>query len=672
MKRNILYLCILTLTVNWSFAQEISIIPQPQSVKPLSTNFELNKRTSIQFRGAVNQEELQPFLSQLREASNFKLKEKDDKNQNIIVFQVDPTLDLKDSESYLIKIDKNLVLLKGKTAAGLFYATQSLRQLLPLAIDADKKVKQADWTLPGVVIKDQPRYAWRGFMLDVSRTFYSVDVVKKFLDIMAMYKMNTFHWHLTDDQGWRIEIKKYPELTSPIATVFDKSENQPAKRSGYYTQKEIKEIVAYAQKRNITIIPEIDVPGHTWPVLLVKPELAVNDNLSPHYVFPFVSSWGYWGNQFTPNTLDPTKEETYTFLRNVFTEIAALFPGEYIHFGGDEVQHKLWDNSSHVQAFMKAHNLKGFGEMQSYFVGRLINIFEDLGKKPIGWNDILQDDENLPKSTAIMSWLGARAMKEATSNGFKAVATPSSHLYFDITQANRNDGTPSDLAYPQINSIERVYNYNPSAGLTADEEKLVLGVQANMWTALAQEVKTLSVHVFPRLLAVSEIGWTTPDNLNYTNFQDRLDREKNRLDLLKVPYYHKGGFIVDTWSPDDISSTYKTISYDVTQQIYTDGRAVAGFFFTKGKNFLEIDGVQLYKNGKLISEDAHHAIADKFRGTNKVKPFYFNLKVDNYDAKATYTLKAKVRGVKGTDSYGNFTFNLNPYKPFSAVEKTVN
>lgn len=669
MKRIWFICCMMICCIGQLSAQEISIIPQPQHLEKLSGNFTLNPRTRIQFIGDVNRESLEPFIERLRETSGFKLKERRNPQENVIRFEVDPQLPLSDPEAYTLNIDAKGISLVGKTSTGLFYATQSLRQLLPLAIDAQHTAQNTDWTLPAVRIEDQPRYSWRGFMLDVSRTFYDVDVVKKFLDLMAMYKLNTFHWHLTDDQGWRIEIKKYPKLTSKLTTTFAESEHQPVKRSGYYTQEEIKEIVAYAQARNITIIPEIDVPGHTWPVLLAYPELAVNDNLSPHYVFPFVSSWGYWGNQFTPNTLDPTNEKVYAFLRDVFTEIAALFPGKYIHFGGDEVQHKLWEKNPHVQAFMKAHDFKGFGELQSYFVGRLIDIFEDLGKKPIGWNDILQDDENLPKSTAIMSWLGARAMKEATSHGFKAVATPSSHLYFDITQANRNDGTPSDLAYPQINSIERVYHYNPSAGLTTEEEKLVLGVQANMWTALAQEVKTLSVQVFPRLLAVAEIGWTLPENLDYPNFQTHLTREKKRLDLLKVPYYHKGGFIVDTWSPNTISAQYNTLSFDVTQQVYTNGRAVAGFFFTKGKNFLEIDGVQLYKNGQLISEDPHHAIADKFRGTNKIKPFYFNLTVDHYDPEATYTLKAKVRGVKGTDSYGNFTFNLNPYQPFTVVDK---
>lgn len=339
---------------------------------------------------------------------------------------------------------------------------------------------------------------------------------------MALYKMNTFHWHLTDDQGWRIEIKKYPKLTSEQTTVFHRTENQPAERSGFYTQEQIKEVVAYARERKITIVPEIDVPGHSWPTILAYPQLGVNKNSYPYFVFPFVSSWGYWGNQFTPNTLDPSKEEVYTFLQNVFTEIAALFSGEYIHFGGDEVRHVLWEKEPHIQEFMKVHQIGNVKQLQSYFVQRVSGIIKRLGRKPIGWNDVLADDKGLPKETAIMSWLGEEAIKEAASHGFKAVATPYSHVYLDITQADRNDGTPSDLAYSNINSIDRIYAYDPSAGLTKEEEKFVLGIQGNLWSALTQETKDMNVHVFPRLLAIAETGWTLPANKNFEDFKKRL------------------------------------------------------------------------------------------------------------------------------------------------------
>lgn len=666
-QRSILIVLIL-FKATFIYSQNAALIPQPQKTAHKDAkDFQIDEHTVVQLNN-VDKASVALFLDQLRKTSGFDLPEQDAKD-NVLVFEKVEDLNLPNEEGYLIDVTNHKVEVKAKDKKGLFYAAQTLRQLLPLSIEENKEVNDEEWKLPGVQIEDYPSYAWRGYMKDVSRTFYDVEVVKKYLDLMALYKMNTFHWHLTDDQGWRIEIKKYPELTTKLTTEFDESENQPAERSGYYTQEEIKEVVEYAKEREITIVPEIDVPGHSWPTILAYKNLGVNDNTDPHYVFPFVSSWGFWGNQFTPNTLDPTKEEVYDFLGNVFKEIAELFPGEYIHFGGDEVQHKFWEEEEHVQEFMEEKGFDEVTEVQSYFVQRVSSIIEALGKKPLGWNDILADDENLPNETAIMSWLGEEGIKEATSKNFKTVATPYSHVYFDITQENRDDGTPSDLAYPNINSIDRIYNYDPSTGLTEEEQQLVLGIQANMWTALAQDLKDMNVHVFPRLLAIAEVGWTLPEHKNFEGFKTRLEREKERLDLLKVDYYESGGYIVDQWTEKDISDEYEEISFDVTDKIYAEGRAQAGFFYTSGENFLEIDQVVLYENDQVISEDVHHALADDFRGTNKVKPFYYDFEVKEYNPEATYTVKAKVRGVNGTDSKGNFTFNLKPSEPFMVVEK---
>ena len=665
--RNIfIQLCLLVGTVCTFYSQEISVIPKPQQILKKTGNFVIDQNTGIQLKGA-SEKDVQLFLNQLRKASGYALPVKSGQ-ENSIIFQLDTKLGLPNQDGYTLDVsDKNIVV-KAKNGNGLFYATQTLRQLLPVSVESSDKKENKNWTIPALAITDFPRYDWRGYMKDVSRTFYSVDVVKKYLDLMALYKMNTFHWHLTDDQGWRIEIRKYPKLTSEQTTVFHRTENQPAERSGFYTQEQIKEVVAYARERKITIVPEIDVPGHSWPTILAYPQLGVNKNSYPYFVFPFVSSWRYWGNQFTPNTLDPSKEEVYTFLQNVFTEIAALFPGEYIHFGGDEVRHVLWEKEPHIQEFMKVHQIGNVKQLQSYFVQRVSGIIKRLGRKPIGWNDVLADDKGLPKETAIMSWLGEEAIKEAASHGFKAVATPYSHVYLDITQADRNDGTPSDLAYSNINSIDRIYTYDPSAGLTKEEEKFVLGIQGNLWSALTQETKDMNVHVFPRLLAIAETGWTLPANKNFEDFKKRLLAGEKRLDELKVDYYKTGGYISGKWTQNDIKEEFSDLSFDVTSKIYANGRIAIGFFYTSGKNFLEIDGAQLLEDGKVISEDLHHALADTFRGTNKIKPFYYNFKIDQYNPKAKYMIKAKVRGAGGTDSNGNFTFNLSPYKPFTAVE----
>ncbi|MDE5543154.1 beta-N-acetylhexosaminidase [Elizabethkingia meningoseptica] len=665
MRRRLTRFGLLFFTACSFYAQEISVIPMPQEIIQKKDHFTINQNTGIQLKG-VMENDVRLFADQLRKATGYKLPILKN-GDNTLVFQINKALNLPDQDGYTIEVSDKNIIINAQSGNGIFYATQTLRQLLPAAVE-EEQAKPQEWIIPGVTIKDYPRYSWRGYMKDVSRTFYGVDVIKKYLDLMALYKMNTFHWHLTDDQGWRIEIKKYPKLTSEQTTVFHRTENQPAERSGFYTQEQIKEIVAYARDRKITIVPEIDVPGHSWPTILAYPQLGVNKNSYPYYVFPFVSSWGYWGNQFTPNTLDPTKEEVYTFLQNIFTEVAALFPGEYIHFGGDEVKHIFWEKEPHVQQFMSEHKINGVKQLQSYFVQRVSGIIKKLGKKPIGWNDVLADDKGLPKETAIMSWLGEEAIKEAASHGFKAVATPYSHVYLDITQADRNDGTPSDLAYSNINSIDRIYAYDPSTGLTKEEEKFVLGIQGNLWSALTQEAKDMNVHVFPRLLAVAEVGWTLPEYKNFDGFKRRLQAGEKRLDVLKVDYYHPGGYIAGKWSENDIKETFADLSFDVTSKVYANGRVAAGFFFTSGKNFLEIDGVQLLEDGNIISEDLHHALADTFRGTNKIKPFYYNLKVAHYNPNAKYTVRAKVRGAGGTDSKGNFTFNLSPYKPFTNVE----
>ncbi len=381
-----------------------------------------------------------------------------------------------------------------------------------------------------------------------------------------------------------------------------------------------------------------------------------------------MNSWSYWGVQFTPNTLDPTKEVVYQFLNDVFGEIATLFPGKYIHFGGDEVRHELWEKEPHVKKFMQDHQLADVKHLQSYFVKRVSDIIVKYNKKPLGWNDILADHKNLPKNTAIMSWLGEGAIKQAAENGFESVATPSSHLYLDISQESRHDGTLSDLAYGNTNSLQRIYEYNPTKNLSEKEAKLVLGVQGNMWTALTQELKDMNIHVFPRLLAISEIGWSSQNNKDYNQFYNRVQDNYERLDAMKIDYFKPGGYVVGKWTSDDIKERFSTITYDVSKKVYANGRAMAGFVFVEGKNYLEIDGAQLLENGQVISEDSHHSLADKFRGTNKVKPYFYNFDVKNYNPNAKYEVRAKVRGARGLDSKGNFTFNLSPYEDFKATE----
>lgn len=646
----------------------VSIIPKPITVVEGEGEYKLTKKTKIYAdKGCLETAE---FLAKfLRIPTGYPLVVENISDPNSIKKGI--ILTLKEmpnpnKEAYTLDITPEKIIITANNKSGLFNGTQSLRQLINPEIENPSVVKRSKWLIPVVSIKDEPYFSWRGYMQDVSRTFYDMQFMKKYLDVMALYKLNTLHFHLTDDQGWRIEIKKYPKLTSAITTQFPDKHNQPAERSGFYTQEQIKELIAYAAERNITIVPEIDVPGHAWPIILTYPELGVNDVREPNYVMPFLASWSYWGHQFTPNPLDPTKEEVYIFLDHIFSEIAELFPGEYIHFGGDEVVHRLWENEPHVQAFMKDKRMKNIGELQSYFVNRVADIILSKGKKPLGWSDILKDAESLNKNVAIMSWLGD--VKKAANNKLNIVASPSGYLYFDITQKDRNDGTMSDLAYGNINSIERIYDYDPAASLPDEDKKYVLGVQANMWPAVPQEIKDINVQNFPRILVLSEIAWLSKSQREYDNFMKRLANHYPRLDVMKIDYYREGGYITGTWSPEDISTEYKELEWDVTKKVYANGRIIAGFYFTKGESYLNIRKVQLFENGKVISEDIHDGLADTFRGTHKTKTYQYNLKVDKYNPKATYIVKAEVSGKGGSDSYGNFTFNLSPYKAFTVIE----
>ncbi len=327
------------------------IIPKPYKMEVQSGNFILDKHSVVLLKG-IDIQDVHLFLEFLRRGTGFALPIKAKAAKRRIVFELDTNLVSFHEEEYILHITAEQVLLKSSTLKGLFYASQTLRQLLPTSVENPSSRQATVFKLPLLSIQDYPRFLWRGYMKDVSRTFYGVNILKKYLDVLALYKINTLHLHLTDDQGWRVEIKKYPELTSTKTTVFDARHRQPVERSGFYTQAEIKELVAYAQLRHITIVPEIDVPGHCWPIILTHPELGTNTRVTPDYVFPFNDSWDYWGAQFTPNPLDPTKEEVYTFLDNIFAELIDLFPSKYIHFGGDEVVHRLWENEPHIKAFM--------------------------------------------------------------------------------------------------------------------------------------------------------------------------------------------------------------------------------------------------------------------------------------------------------------------------------
>lgn len=648
--------------------EHIQIIPWPASILTSEGAFELKDGQTVSYSSeaeyAVNL-----FLEQVKKASGISLSKKIVEDEEAtasdkgIFFLIDRESDIP-SEGYILQVAPESIHLTASDYGGLFYGVQSLKQLLPAEVEADQ-MTNANWSIPCVQIWDEPEYRWRGYMKDVSRTFYSVDVLKNYIDALASYKMNVLHLHLTDDQGWRIEIKKYPKLTNDLGTQFNSSYPFAKQRSGYYTQEEIKDLVKYAQERNVTIVPEVDIPGHCWPLLLNYPELAVNDNFQPGYMFPFLDSWGFWGTQFTPNTLDPTKDETYAFLSDVFDEIIALFPSSYIHIGGDEVMSSLWEQEPHVKSYMQQNGFSNAKALQHHFMKNIAEMIHEKGRMAIGWNDMVEKPEDLSESTAVMSWVGGQDnLKNYTSKGADVVACPSGCLYLDIAQESRYDGTQADLGYPYNNDMRKIYDYDPSVGLNEQEKGHLLGIQANFWSHIAFFVRDMNIQVFPRLLAVSEISWCHRDNKSYSSFLNRLEEHKRRLDYRHIDYFVSGGNVVSVWKPEQLRTDWTTQDIDVSSKIKTSGTLRVSFIYTSGKNALDIQSVELLKNGNVVASDIHTGKAYSGNKQQNMAEYTYYMEVPEYDSEAKYTVRVSIKGNDGTDCSGNITCSLNPYEPF--------
>ena len=453
-----------------------------------------------------------------------------------IQFLVNPELA---PEQYTVQVNKDGVVVEASALNGFVYACETLKQMLPAAIYGGKKAK-AHWVLPYVSIQDQPRFAYRGMHLDVSRHFWSVDEVKRYLDVMTVYKLNRLHWHLTDDQGWRAEIKAYPKLMEVSAwrngTVIKKDwgSNDGIRYGGFYTQEEMKEVVAYAAARGITVIPEVDLPGHMVAALAAYPELGCTGG--PYEV------WTRWG--VAKDILCAGNDQVFTFLEDVFTELMEIFPSEYIHIGGDECfggdaepnRPDPWDVCPKCAARMKALGIKKGPQakhyLQNYVTGRVQAFLNAHGRKIIGWDEILQGD--LAKGATVMSWRGVQGGIEAASRGFDAVMTPNGYCYFDFYQTQERDKEPFGIGGDL--SLEKVYSYEPFEGLAPEAEGHILGVQANLWTEYITTPEHLEYMLLPRMCALSEVQWCAADKKDYARFNASLDHTFEMLDAMGVNY----------------------------------------------------------------------------------------------------------------------------------------
>lgn len=428
------------------------------------------------------------------------------------VFLRDETLE---PEEYSIDITRRNCTVKASACSGFLYALQTLRQLMDVGIFSKEPLPSEKFLMPCVEIRDKPRFSYRGMHLDCSRHFFSVEEVKKYLDVMALYKLNRFHWHLTDDQGWRVEIKKYPRLTeigafrNGTCIKKDFASNDGVRYGGWYTQEQLKEVVAYAADLGITVIPEIDLPGHMLGALSAYPELGCTGG--PYEV------WTRWG--VSPQVLCPGKEETFSFLEDVLVELMEIFPSEYIHIGGDECPKTEWEKCPACQARIKALGIKGDEKhtaeqfLQNYVTARMQQFLNSRGRKIIGWDEILEGD--LAEGATVMSWRGVKGGIEAAGKGFDVIMSPNTYCYFDYLQGPQ-ESEPFSIGGNL--PVEKVYGYEPFEGMTDDARGHVLGVQANLWTEYIATPEHLEYMLLPRMAALSEVQWCRPADKDFERF----------------------------------------------------------------------------------------------------------------------------------------------------------
>ncbi|WP_304064363.1 family 20 glycosylhydrolase [Pedobacter glucosidilyticus] len=508
--------------------QNLGIIPAPQEVVSKEGFFVLTPQTAILYQQDADRKIAELFRDLVKQHSGFELvvaKNFIQAPESLISF-INQALP-QNPEAYEINIGEKQITLSGQEQ-GLFYAMQSLAQLYQL--------HKNNLNIPQAIIKDQPRFQYRGLHLDVGRHFYPLDFIKKYIDIMAMYKLNNFHWHLTEDQGWRLEIKKYPKLTeigayraqTLIGNFHDRMpqwfDNKPY--GGFYTQEEAKEIVAYAASKYINVIPEIELPGHAVAALASYPEFACGDTPGP---FKVEEKWGVF-----PDIFCAGKEETFSFLEDILTEVMAIFPSSYIHIGGDEAPKTRWKTCSYCQKRIKAKKLKNEEELQSYFIQRIEKFVNKNGRKIIGWDEILEG--GLAPNATVMSWRGEKGGIAAAQQNHDVIMTPGSNgLYLDHVQG-RSDQEP--LSIGGDGRIGLLYQYNPTPSvLTAAQQKYIKGVQANMWTEYMPTTQKVEYMLFPRVMALAEVAWTNTSQKDYQNFaHQRLPLHLNLLDQTSTLY----------------------------------------------------------------------------------------------------------------------------------------
>ena len=574
-----------------------------------------------------------------------------------IVIKKDPALAARGEEAYSIQSSPSGIILSAADARGIFYAGQSLVQMMPSVFHdrtADKSAVRWNISETPFRIMDYPRFSWRALMIDEARHFFGEKTIKQIIDQMALLKMNILHWHLTDDTGWRIEIKKYPRLTSigskrresEIGT-WNSGKSDGTPHEGFYTQEQIRDIVQYAARRNITIVPEIEMPGHASAAAVAYPFLSLK---TP----------GEVPTTFIVNTaFDPTSEKTYAFLSDVLDEITALFPGRIIHIGGDEVRYdKQWKGVPEIEEFMKKNGMKSYADVQMHFTNRMSGIIAQKGRRMMGWNEIYGHDVNgdgggkagakLDTNAVIQFWKGNTSLaKNAIRDGHDVINSLHTSTYLDYS-------------YGSI-PLQKAYGFEPVfPGLEEQYHSRVKGLGAQVWTEWISTPERLHYQAFPRACAFAEVGWTPAGKKDFPDFKKRLKAYSERMDLMGIKFARnvisqidKSDFFntprIGTWTPATL--TREEHSFDVTKLVKASGKHTVTLLYDKGAHAIEIESVALYENSREVSRDAHAGRS----GAHKENIQYI-LNAPEPRQGATYTVKAKFKGDGGRDSHGTVYF----------------
>lgn len=575
------------------------------------------------------------------------------------------------TEGYELTVAPDSVVVRAPASAGVFFGVQSLLQLLPPQVFAPQPAAGVAWTVPCVYVFDQPRFPWRGWMLDCSRHFFSKDEVKQLIAAMALLKLNTLHWHLVDDEGWRIEILKYPLLTQVGAwrtninilnSGFQMALNPRASTAwntnglygGYYTQADIREIVAYAQQRHITIVPEIEMPGHSTAALQAYPQFSCDTN------YPYsMDDINYTYDVYSPGT-----PGTIPFLEDVLTEVISLFPGKYIHCGGDEVVSTIWntyppDETNMEQLGITPGSSTAIEQYQYWFSSQIANFLQSKGRTMIGWSEI--DDDGVLGNAAVMDYEGTVATTAAEA-GQPVVVCPSANCYFDSQQALNMtwSNEPPSIHPTESVPLGTVYGFEPvPSGLSAPYSTNIIGAQGNQWCEYVPSALNVQFKSYPRLCAIAELDWTPAAQKNFTGFTNRLTALEQRFTQMNFNFNRTDTNAVSvpaigTWTPSQISATAPTtLSWNITTNVTAAGEIDVSFASTSGANGLDIAWTALLQNGTQVDLDTHSGFALSSTPTVAVtNAAVYVLRLPAYKPGATYTVSASVQGTGGTNTAG--------------------